>query len=374
MTDAAKALVAARAIGILFLSNPETGKTIELPENAGADYAVLLRAWSDSTAALPPSATEPHIVSLSDVDAQVAAMGQNAPSGFAKRVIYAKAANPGSYAERSESILDADVRVGLAQLALQSQLDDNARRIQQLQRLQAVFNLDSAELASLQTRLAATNDSLTKLGSALDAARTRVRDLVQRSIDDTRQLASENQALIDAARKSATATAATAEGGLLATEAETAQLYRELADIVSGALEGVVARMPIYHLRDSVNAHMARANSLYSQTSSILAASQQSVNSELASLQSSETPAIKAAKSALAAAEAARSTAETQLVGLIDTELRGRATRLITELQRDTEAGEFGAASAQFFRAVDASRSGTASAPSSGAGKPTPPR
>ncbi|MEP6690485.1 MAG: hypothetical protein ABJD07_04975 [Gemmatimonadaceae bacterium] len=360
MMEAAKAIVGARAVGILALVNPATGKAIALPDNAGADYAVLLRAWSDSNAALPPSAAEPRLVSLGDVDAAVNAMGPSAPTGFSRRVLYAQASNTGAYADRSEAIVSADVRVGLAQLALSQQLDDNARRISQLQRLQSLFLADSSELASLQSRLAATQDSLAKVGSVLDQAKGRVHDLVKRSIDDTRQLALENQTQIEGARKSAAATAATNEGGLLAQEAETAALYRELSDIVESALDAVVARMPIYHLRDSVNAKNTRVSKLYNETRGIIVAASSSVNTELSALQGGDTPAIRAAKGLVAQMEVARGAAETQLIALIDAELRGRATRLVSLLERDTEAAEFGAASATFFRAVDSRSTGVA--------------
>ena len=53
------------------------------------------------------------------------------------------------------------------------------------------------------------------------------------------------------------------------------------------------------------------------------------------------------------------------MVAVVDAELRARAIEMIASLRRDTEAAEFGSASASFFQAIDAGQTPTAGTTSS---------
>jgi hypothetical protein len=61
------------------------------------------------------------------------------------------------------------------------------------------------------------------------------------------------------------------------------------------------------------------------------------------------------------------------VVAVVDAELRARATEMIAVLKRDTEAAEFGSASASFFQAIDAGQPSTTTGASSSANaRPVP--
>jgi len=68
-----------------------------------------------------------------------------------------------------------------------------------------------------------------------------------------------------------------------------------------------------------------------------------------------EPESITRLRGAIAQAESRRQSAEARLVATVDAELRARAAELMADLQRNTEAAEFGKASASFFQALDQS-------------------
>ncbi len=72
-----------------------------------------------------------------------------------------------------------------------------------------------------------------------------------------------------------------------------------------------------------------------------------------ATLHGGDTPEVQRARQALADAESRRNAAEGEAVAAVNAELSARAGRLIADLQRNTEAAQFGVASAAFFRAID---------------------
>lgn len=390
MTETARALVAARVTGVLFLGDALNGKALVLPDAAGADYAVLLRAFADSAGGAPESGlAAPMIVSLADVDAQLHGVPDSVTSGLARRVLYvpAQPASIATFADRSQALVAADVRVAIAKYKLQLITDDNAQRTAELRGLQGQLSSDSAGLATVSTQLATEADSVSRLSALIDASKVRVRQLVAAQVEATRQLAAENTAGIDSARATAGANGAPIESGLLTTENQTAALYRDLADVVGGSLDGLIARIPAFALRDSLKLRLDRARTTLADAQAIVHTTSQSIVGELARLMASD--AYRVAQAELTAAEAQRTGAEAQMVSLLEADFRARAAQLVALLQHDTEAAEYGSASASFFRAIDAGRTepGTAAparptppdaaertTPVPAAGKPTPPR
>jgi hypothetical protein len=86
------------------------------------------------------------------------------------------------------------------------------------------------------------------------------------------------------------------------------------------------------------------------------AGSRRDVDAALGTLHSGDTPEVQRARQSLADAESRRSAAEGDAVAAVNAELSARAGRLIADLQRNTEAAQFGVASATFFRAIDEPR------------------
>jgi len=117
-------------------------------------------------------------------------------------------------------------------------------------------------------------------------------------------------------------------------------------------------------LHDSIMARLARARALHDTTVRVLATDDSVVARELASLRGVESDQVHAMRAALATAEAARAAAETQMIALVDGELRARAASQLASLEHDKEAADYGSASASFFRAMElGGAAGTPAAP-----------
>jgi hypothetical protein len=192
-------------------------------------------------------------------------------------------------------------------------------------------------------------------------------------INTTRMLANENRAAIDSVKTTLGGAQGALEYGLLDTEAQTATAYVQLADIIERGIPGAVAHHPVFAMRDSINARATRVGTLLADAQNRAASTQSLLAAEIARLEGSDTDRLRAMRASLAAAESRRSAAEAAVVAVVDAELRARATEMIAGLKRDTEAAEFGSASASFFQAIDAGQPSTATGTSSSAAsQPTP--
>jgi hypothetical protein len=122
-----------------------------------------------------------------------------------------------------------------------------------------------------------------------------------------------------------------------------------------------------------VNAHGQRLAALLGESQTALAGARQAVTDEIARLQAGGSDRARALQATLAAAESRRTAAENSVVAVVDAELRARASEMIASLKRDTEAAEFGSASASFFQAIDAGQTPTAGTTSSASIAPARP-
>jgi outer membrane protein assembly factor BamD (BamD/ComL family) len=374
MTQAARALVQARAAGFLFVNDPANGKTIALDDAAGSEQQVLAAAFSDSAANIVPTVSTADIISLDDISRRFDAL---APNGdLPRRVVFAPASatkNPQEFAARSQALYAADAAVVVAQHTLAEVLASQQRQIQMLQQMQLRLNSDADAMAATAARLNAARDSLARLDVALTAASTRLRQMFVAQINTTRMLANENRAAIDSVKASLAGGQGTPEFTLLDTESQTATAYSQLADIIERGLDTALGHHPVFAKRDSVNAHGQQLATLLGESQSALAGARQAVTDEIARLQSGGSDRARALQATLAAAESRRTAAENSLVGVVDAELRARATEMIASLKRDTEAAEFGSASASFFQAIDAGQTPTAGTTSSASIAPASP-
>jgi hypothetical protein len=356
MSAAARALVTARAAGLLFLSYPAAGKTLALPDAAGADVSVLAAVFADS--ALARVSTEPpapDVVTLADVEVRLDTVANELGAEFPRRVLYvpASAENLGRYAQAAERLAAGDVLVAMAQLRLQEQLDAQRLRLATLQRLQEVIGQERSRLDTVTARLTTARDSLQRVSAGVDEVANMVRDMLVASAAETRELAQANLTKVDSTRAALGASAGSTEANILQYERSTAEIYLRLAQAIEQNIESAVRRHPVVALRDSLQQKSAHAFALVDSVRTQLDATQQIVAAELAALQGGDTERVQAARAALASAQAALAQGEAQVIAVVDAELRSRAERMIAQLRKDAEAADFGSASASFFQVVE---------------------
>jgi tetratricopeptide (TPR) repeat protein len=356
MSEAARALVTARAAGLLFLNYPAAGKTLALPDAAGADVSILAAVFADSALARmstePPS---PDVVTLADVEVRLDTVSNALGTEFPRRVLYVSASteNLGRYAQVAERLAAGDVSVAMAQLRLQEHLDAQQLRVATLQRLQEVIAAERSRLDTVTARLTTARDSLQRISQLVDDVAIMVRDMLRASATETRELAQENLAKTDSTRAALGARVGTTDATILQLERATAEIYLRLAQSIEQNVDSAVRRHPVVALRDSLQRKQARALALVDSVRSQLDATQQVVGAELSALQGGESERVRAARAALAAAQAALVQGEAQVIAVVDAELRARAGRMIAQMRKDAEAADFGSASASFFQVVE---------------------
>jgi len=370
VSDAAKALVTARAAGLLFIADPANGKTVALGAQAGTERGVIASVLGDSSGAGSSSSSPAtaDIVTLADITERLSALNSSMPAGMPSRILFAQTsatANRAMYANRTQALFDADFTVAVARYRLQELLDAYRERLATLRRFQQQVGAEGDTLRMVAGRLTSAQDSLTRLAVRLDATGIRIRQIFVGQINATRLLADENIAGIDSLRRTLAGMMGTQEDQLLQMETATARIYREIADVTERGVDGAIRAHPAFALRDSVRAKGVRLASLLTETQSALASTKVAVDAEIARLEGGEASGAASLRSAIASAEARRSAAETQLIAVVTAELNARATEMIAELRRDGEAAEFGSASASFFKAIDAGKTGTTSSGSS---------
>lgn len=365
MREAARALVDARAAGLLFLRDPSAGKTVALDEGAGADWTTLATSLGmDSVAraaAGGPASVgvegRPEIVALDDIARRLDS-GAVVPATISRRIFYAETSpttNATEYTTVSQALYRADVGVSLARYRLADQMYANALRLRMLSGLHGMVLSQQDSLNAMAAGLEATQDSLTRLTSELDVAAARIRQMFEAQTSATRLLAEENAALIDSLRASLQGAVGPQELQLLETEAATARAYQSVANVVAASMDSLIGRQPAFALRDSLRARGQRLALLLDDTRTTLAATARAIADELARLQTADPENLRPLRDAVAAAEGAMGAAESRLVALVERELTARAGEMVATLRRDGEAATFGTASAAFFEALDAS-------------------
>ncbi len=361
MADAARALVGARAAGLLYLTEPASGKSLALDESAGSGAGVLAAAFGDSaTTATIPNVDAVDIVSLDDISARLDAIapgGAVATATFPRRIVFVSATSGSSgseYARQAQQLYAADVAVALARHRLGAALTALAMRIATLERLQEMATAQNAAFDQTAATLALAQDSLGRLSARLDVVGTRLRQIFGAQADVTRLLATENSAMIDSIRTAMAGSLGESERTVLNLEAQTATIYNNLATFIETNLDRAIAGHPVLALADSVRAHSDSLRALLAETRQVVASTTEQLAAELARLRAGEPEEVRSMRSALAAAESQRASVEGSVVALVSAELDARAGRMVADLKRDAEAAEFGSASAAFFQAIDA--------------------
>ena len=376
MTEAARALVMARAAGLLFIRDPASGKTISLQDAAGAESQVLSVMFADTTGAVP-AARAPDVVSLTDVTTRIDAISPSIDAVVPRRVLFAPASatrNRADFAVGSQALYEADVAVALARHRLDEQMEAQRLQLALLRRFQGLLVADIQGFDTLTRGLTAAQDSLARVQATLAAASSRLTQMFMIQVGATRTAAEENIAAIDSLRRGLTGALAPADEAILLQERQTAEYYRSVADMIQSGLGGAIARNPIFALGDSVRGRAARVATLLAEARGAGEETQRLLASAIAEMESMENDRVRALRATVASAEALRATAETRLISVVDAELRARAGEMVAMLRRDTEAAEFGSASALFFQTMDAERNanttGTTDATGAAAARP----
>jgi len=313
----------------------------------------------------------PEILSVDDITARLNAAGPALAGPLARRAIFtpvSTTAKRADYARSSEALYDADLAVSIARYRLEAAMAAQAEQLALVRRMQAMLNEEAGMLASMTARLQLTQDSLARLLVGLDAAGARIRQLLEAQINDTRLVVTENLRMLDSVRQNLGGGLTDFERSLLTIEEETARTYGRIVERLAAGLPQALTNHPVFARRDTVRMKGDSVRSLLTQVQGALAQSQQALNAELARLESGDQGMLAPFRSALQAAEARRATAETGLVSVVERELAARAGEMLADLRRDTEAAEFGSASAAFFAALDAGRPAGAAPGASGAG------
>ena len=370
MGDAARALVQARAAGLLFISDPATGKTIALGDDAGTERAIM--AVVTDTVLTAPAVKVPEVISVADVRQRLSSL-TGMPAGVDERLFFAPTSATGNrvlYSRRAQALFDADVALALAQHRLDEVLSAYRARLALVERLKTELSTQGDSLTRMANTITAAEDSIGRVSVMLDAMRIRLRQMFAGQINATRLLADENLAYVDSLRRSLATSIGSEEDQLLAIERATTSKYRQIADEVERGLDSMLNRHPAFSLRDSLLARSQRMRGLVTQTQQALATAQRALDDEIARLRAGDPATSSAVRTAVTAAEARRNAAEQALVAVVQSELNARATEMVAELKRDAEAAEFGAASVAFFKAMDAQQrsAGSASAGTTGSG------
>ena len=377
--DAAQRLVSQRAAGLLFLDDPEHGRTLALPDAAGAEPSIVAAAYAG--AAPPPAADAPRIITLTDVQTRVDSVAPALGADFPRRILYRGVSAPASraaYATSAEALDAADAAVALARFRLQSQQGTQALRIGALQEFQHLIADSRAVLEENARTLGLVRDSLGRMTAVLTDSRRRVREALGKQVTLTKEMATENVAMLDSVKASLGSSLTPHDSAVLETEIQTAHTYQQISQLVDSGLDAAIARNPVFALQDSLGVRLARAQAMHDSAVALLAANDRMVSANLDSLQGHESDRVRAMRTILAAAESQQAAAEQKVVSLVEAELGARAASALAALQRDREAAEYGSASAAFFRALDSSSAaqGTSSTTgsASSAGANTPPR
>jgi len=377
MTDAARALVLARAAGLLFLRDPASGKTISLQDAAGAEPQILAAVFADSTGALP-AARAPEVVSLTDVMARIDAITPSIDAVVPRRILFAPPSatrNRADFGLGSQALYEADVAVALARHRLDEQMEAQRLQLALLRRFQTILAADRQGFDTLTRGLTAAQDSLARVAAVLASANTRLTQMFMLQVAATRTAAEENIVAIDSIRRGMGSGLSAADEAILVQERQTAEYYRSVADLIQSGLSGAITRNPIFALGDSVRGRAARVATLLAEARGAGEETQRLLASAIAEMESMETDRARALRASVASAEALRTSAESRLVSVVDAELRARAGEMVAMLRRDGEAAEFGSASALFFQTLDAERNAGATGTTdvTGAAAPRPP-
>jgi len=353
IAELSRALVTSRSVETLVLGDPNA-KVLALRDSSTAGDLLAVGATSPTT--LPGGG--PIAVLAAPDAARIDSIAARAPTTV-RRVLFTPASATkqlGDVAVRSQNLIAADAAVGVARYRLSQQLDAQQREIALLSQLGGSLAADSGQIGTMAVNYQTLADSIARLDQLLSTAETRVREMLGREIEGTRSLAAENAKTADSLRTALASRGSAEDRAALDDEVATAAAYAKVAEIAAQGLDSAIAHHPVFVARNALRTRDVNTRAVLAAMQSSYAGSRRDVDAALGTLHSGDTPEVQRARQSLADAESRRSAAEGDAVAAVNAELSARAGRLIADLQRNTEAAQFGVASATFFRAIDEPR------------------
>ena len=353
IAELSRALVTSRSVETLVLGDPNA-KVLALRDSSTAGDLLAVGATSPTT--LPGGG--PIAVLAAPDAARIDSIAARAPTTV-RRVLFTPASATkqlGDVAVRSQNLIAADAAVGVARYRLSQQLDAQQREIALLSQLGGSLAADSGQIGTMAVNYQTLADSIARLDQLLSTAETRVREMLGREIEGTRSLAAENAKTADSLRTALASRGSAEDRAALDEEVATAAAYAKVAEIAAQGLDSAIAHHPVFVARNALRTRDVNTRAVLAAMQSSYAGSRRDVDAALGTLHSGDTPEVQRARQSLAEAESRRSAAEGDAVAAVNAELSARAGRLIADLQRNTEAAQFGVASATFFRAIDEPR------------------
>lgn len=369
MKDAAQALVAARTAGVIYVRAAETGKSLQLAPNAGAEDPVIVAAFSGTSMPARVDTMHPSAVSIGTMQERFDSMAPPLPTSVPRSLYYAPASSPKAFQDASangQNLLMSDLRDAIARYRLNDATQAHIMRIAALRNLQALINEGNANLTEMNKQITMTQDSLARMAGILSSARGRLRDALATQAAASQKAAAENVRKLDSLRASLGGAANSMDTDIIGIERSTAQIYQDMATYVAAHADSAVGKHPAYALHDSLGLRLANAKSLSVQAQQLLTTNGTLVAAELARAEGGDSDDMRAAKQLVASADQQRASAEAQMISLVEGELRSRAAQMVDALKHSREAADYGSASAAFFVVLEqkaAGANGSAAAP-----------
>ena len=354
IADLSRALVTSRSVDMLTLGDPNA-KALVLRDTSTAGDVIGSFGATSSTPSTGSGLTA--VLAAPDA-ARLDSIAARAPT-MVKRVLFTPALPTKQLADvavRSQNLIAADAAVAVARYRLSEQLAAQQREIALLAQLGGSLAADSGQIGAMAVNYQTLADSIARLDQLLSAAEARVRALLGQEIEGTRSLAAENAKTADSLRSALASRGGAEDRAALDDEVATAAAYAKIAELAAQGLDRAIAHHPVFVARDALRTRDASARGVLAAMQSSYAGSRRDVDAALGTLHGGDTPEVQRARQALADAESRRNAAEGEAVTAVNAELSARAGRLIADLQRNTEAAQFGVASAAFFRAIDETR------------------
>jgi TolA-binding protein len=353
VTDLARALVQARAAGLLFVNDPEMGKTLALEETAGADPQVLASVMTGSAPALP-QVDVTRLVTLSDLVQRFTDVQRTVQGDVPGRVLFAPASTnmaPSVFAQRAEAVLAADLDDAIAAHQLRIAVRNDALRLMQIRGLQNAMQGRGDTLAKLIARVDTTDARLARLLRGVDSTENNLKAALVTQVRNVQG----GPAYILAVRSDSLRRAGLIPPGL------------DVEGLVAARADSLIDALPLFLLRDSVRTRLERVRKDLAESRAAIEDADKLFAAARTGQISDTSATLARLKSARISAQSRRTQAEAALVASVSSELSARATELLALLQHDMQAAEFGTATAAFFNAIDQARPAGSGSGSGGA-------
>ncbi|HEX6795816.1 MAG TPA: hypothetical protein VF304_18380, partial [Casimicrobiaceae bacterium] len=335
----ARGLVRARAASLLFANDPEMGKTISLEETAGADPQVLASVMTGATPTLPQVEVA-RIISVNDLRQRYSSVSDSLGSTLPKRVLYAPAsanAAPTLFAQRNEAVMSADLDAAITSQRLRLATRNASLRLMQIRGLQQAMQGRGDTVAKLVARVDTTDSRLRGLLASIDSTESHLRQSLVTQVRNVQG----GPAYVLSVRADSLRQRGLIPAGV------------DVESLVAARTDSMLDAMPLFLLRDSVRTRLTKVRQELADSRNQIHEADLLFAAAQTGQLTDTSASLGQLRSAEAAAQSRRAQAEAGLVAAVSTELTARASDLLSLLQHDLQAAEFGTATTAFFNAID---------------------